>query len=212
VGLVCLTPWPGQFHRYLSPLTPFLTTAAVVAIAVGIDWSRRQRPVVRRVGPVLLVGLLGLAIAAQTWMARRHFQVRAEEGRSYVSQAQPRGPAQFFHDESWRNWERAVEWIGLHAPADAIVASGSPHLIYLRTGRRSIMPPMEANPELARQLMEAVPVSYVIVDEMGFIDISRRYALPALESAPDRWKVVHEVGDARVYAWDHDRTTDTGSR
>src|SRR5205814_1997737 len=29
VGLTCTTPWPRQFARYLSPLAPFLTIAAV---------------------------------------------------------------------------------------------------------------------------------------------------------------------------------------
>src|SRR5262249_51603779 len=28
-GLICLTPWPGQLTRYLSPLTPFLALALV---------------------------------------------------------------------------------------------------------------------------------------------------------------------------------------
>ena len=29
-GLMCLTPWPTQFTRYLEPLAPFLTIAAVL--------------------------------------------------------------------------------------------------------------------------------------------------------------------------------------
>ena len=33
VGLVCMTPWPDQFTRYLVPLAPFLTIAAVSALS-----------------------------------------------------------------------------------------------------------------------------------------------------------------------------------
>ena len=33
VGLVCTTPWPAQFTRYLAPLAPFLAIAAVSALS-----------------------------------------------------------------------------------------------------------------------------------------------------------------------------------
>ena len=105
----------------------------------------------------------------------------------------------FFHDRSWQAWEKAVAWIDAHAPPDAIVATTSPHLCYLLTGRRAVLPPMEIDPVNARRLLEAVPVSYVIVDELEFADMSRRYALPAVENHPAGWRVVHEIDDTRIY-------------
>ena len=83
---------------------------------------------------------------------------------------------------------------------DAIVATSSPHLCYLLTGRRAVLPPMEIDPAHARRLLEAVPVSYVIVDEFSYpIDSSRRYALPAVESHPASWRVVHAIDGTRIY-------------
>ena len=82
----------------------------------------------------------------------------------------------------------------------AIVATTSPHLCYLLTGRRAVLPAMEIDPAHARRLLEAVPVSYVIVDEFSYpIDSSRRYALPAVESHPASWRVVHAIDGTRIY-------------
>ena len=92
-----------------------------------------------------------------------------------------------------------MAWISAHAPPDAIVATTSPHLCYLLTGRRAVLPPMEIDPVQARRLLEAVPVSYVIVDELEFADMSRRYALPAVEGDPAAWRVVHEIDGTRIY-------------
>ena len=69
----------------------------------------------------------------------------------------------------------------------------------VRTGLRAVLPPMEARPEHARRLMEAVPVSYVIIDELGFLDVSRRYAGPAIDD-PTHWRLVHTVDKTKTYA------------
>jgi hypothetical protein len=58
---------------------------------------------------------------------------------------------------------------------------------------------MDADPEQAHRLLEAVPVSYVIVDEMRHRDFSRRYALPAVESHPASWRLVHGIDGTRIY-------------
>jgi hypothetical protein len=58
---------------------------------------------------------------------------------------------------------------------------------------------MEANPEKARRLLEAVPISYVIVDEFRYRDFSRRYARPAVEGDPVGWPLVYSVKGTKVY-------------
>ena len=201
VGLVCTTPWPAQFTRYLAPLAPFLTIAAVSALSrigarcgcgnsvgrpLSDEWAR-QRPGARlhRAGPhcELVVPCPPGAFGFQFCSCSE----QADAARF------------FFHDRSWQAWEEAVAWIDAHAPPDAIVATASPHLCYLLTGRHAVLPPMESDPAHARRLLEAVPVSYVIVDEFEFLDISRRYALPAVESDPAGWRLVHAIDDTRIY-------------
>lgn len=200
IGLVCLTPWPGQFARYLAPLAPFLCIAAIIAVARwGGALRAEDRRWRRRLLQLVLIGLVTLTVVSQVYTVRQLFKIREREGATFVSSEQPDGPRLFYHNRTWRAWEQAIVWIDAHAPDDAVVATSSPHLCYLLTGRRSVLPPMEVDPVNARRLLEAVPVSYVIVDEMEFVDVARRYALPAVRSAPQRWQLVHSVQGTQIY-------------
>ena len=105
----------------------------------------------------------------------------------------------FFHDRTWQAWEETAAWVSAHATSDVIVATSAPHFFYLRTGVRAILPPMEADPARARRLLETVPVSYVIVDKLDFVDVSRRYARPAVEGDPAHWQVVHAIDGTKIY-------------
>jgi len=58
---------------------------------------------------------------------------------------------------------------------------------------------MDADPERARRLLEAVPVSYVIVDDFRHRDFSRRYARPAVESDPVGWHLVYSIEGTQIY-------------
>jgi hypothetical protein len=202
VGLVCTTPWPGQFTRYLAPLAPFLTIAAVTTLSwIGAALRARQHRWATPLGRLALASILVLAFIVQAysaqWTFRRH---QSAESSSFVPEGSSAAASRFFfHDRSWQAWEQAVAWIDAHAPPDAIVATTSPHLCYLLTGRRAVLPPMEINPVHAWRLLEAVPVSYVIVDELEFADMSRRYALPAVENHPAGWRLVHEIDNTRIY-------------
>ena len=59
--------------------------------------------------------------------------------------------------------------------------------------RPAVSPPIEPDPARARVLGESIPVSYVIVDELGFVDVTRRYALPPVESDPAGWQLALSV-------------------
>ena len=202
VGLVCTTPWPAQFTRYLAPLAPFLTIAAVSALSwIAAALRARELGWASTLGRVWLASVLVLTFIVQAHAARSMFRYHeSAEACSFVPAGSNADAARFFfHDRFWRAWEEAVAWIGAHAPPDAIVATASPHLCYLLTGRHAVLPPMESDPVHARRLLEAVPVSYVIVDELEFVDISRRYALPAVENDPTSWRLVHSIGATRIY-------------
>jgi hypothetical protein len=105
----------------------------------------------------------------------------------------------FSHDRSWQAFEEAANWIDAHARPDAIVATTAPHFLYLLTGLRTVIPPMEPDPAHARRLIEAVPISYVIIDELKFLDMSRRYARPAVEGDPLGWHPVHSINGTQIY-------------
>jgi hypothetical protein len=202
VGLVCTTPWPAQFTRYLAPLAPFLTIAAVSALSwIGSALRARELGWMSTLGRAGLASVLVLAFIVQAYTVRWLFGQRQSAWvSSFVFGGSSAEASRFFfHDRFWRAWEEAVSWIDANAPLDAIVATASPHLCYLLTGRHAVLPPMDSDPVHARQLLEAVPVSYVIVDELEFIDISRRYAFPAVGGDTAGWRVVHEIDDTRIY-------------
>jgi hypothetical protein len=200
VALTWTTPWPAQFNRYLMPLAPFLSICAVLALsqladALGKDRGNWLR-IASRAG---FGGIVSLMFAAALYTSIRLFQLWTLPEAIVL----PRGNTNyrwFAHDASWQTWEEVTTWIDTHTPREAIVATSAPHFLYLRTGRRAVLPPMDPDPAAARRLLESVPVSYVIVDELEFVDISRRYARPAVESDPAHWQVVHSIGDTKTYA------------
>ena len=65
----------------------------------------------------------------------------------------------------------------------------------------AIMPPYEADPARAEELLAGVPVSYMVVDQLDFLDVSRRYAAPVAAAGRDRWSLVYAASDSgpRIY-------------
>jgi hypothetical protein len=178
------------------PVTPVLVLAAFS----GLDVIRRRvRPQIRN---GLTMGLLVVPIAmVQTFVAYSTYTWQ----RGQVSQEDLGGQAHaasyFYFTAGWQGMERAFLWLRDHVEADAIVACSTPHQAYLRTGRRAVMVPFEADPKHCLELLDSVPVEYVIVDSLAFIDVARRYVAPALALEPESWVLVHEdvPGDVKVY-------------
>ena len=59
--------------------------------------------------------------------------------------------------------------------------------------RPAVSPPMEPDSARARVLRESAPVSYFIVDKLGFMDVTRPYALPPVESDSAGWQLALSV-------------------
>jgi hypothetical protein len=194
IGLVWVTPWPGQFARYLMPLSPFLAVSAVLPLASTVSTSLRmpQRWMIA-LARVVLACVLLLAFAAEGYVLLKVFRQRNKSEAIVIPPTGGKGYHLFYHDSSWQAWEKAADWIVTHARSDAIVATTAPHFFYLRTGHRAVLPPMEPGPVRVRRLLEAVPVSYVIVDKLEFLDLSRRYALPAVNGDPIGWHLVYSI-------------------
>jgi hypothetical protein len=200
VGLVWITPWPAQFTRYLVPLGSFLSISAVLSLSqIGAVFQMGKPAAKNTPIRMAIVAVLVLTFATEAYPSMKLFRFR---GSAEGLTIEPPGRARqrlFAHDSYWQSWEQATNWLGGQALPDAIIATSAPHWLYLRTGRRAVLPPMESDPIRARRLLEAVPVSYVIVDQLEFLDISRRYALPAVESDSAEWRLVKAFDDTRIY-------------
>lgn len=188
LALITLTPWEQQVGRYLMPLAPltvlgFLTTLDAIT-------SRGTRPGVRRLvgaglGGIVLMQALVLVIV----FGRQHPLTAAGDQRL------------FFYPPSWREHGTAVAWLAHAASADQIVATSTPHWVYLSTGLRAVLPPFEIDAAEAERLLEGVPVDYLVVDDLEFVDVTRRYAEPVVRAYPDRWTLVHgdPTSGSRIY-------------
>ena len=201
--LIVVTPWPGQFWRYLAPLMPLFTIATAVSLdAVARLLARalartRAMPGGRLAGSAWWLpsaGVAALMLAVQTYTLREltsewsAVEYRGRDGR-------PVRYRLFYYDELWRKHDKAIDWVAQHAPRGSVVVTTTPHWLYLRTGLRSVMPPYEADPARANELIASVPARYLILDSLKFLDVSARYVAPVLTRYPEQWRLVF-AGDS----------------
>jgi hypothetical protein len=192
--LMSITPWAAQFPRYLAPLTPFL------ALALGGTVHRlsgKRSGVARVLGSlaaVLVLVAIGMQAKALFVLYTRNSAVAEQVDRS-GTRATGR---LFYYDRADRSFDESLTWLAAHAGPDAVVATSAPHTAFLRTGRKAVMPPMEADPAEAQRLLDSVPVDYLMIDELGFIELSRRYGEPVVHAHPAAWELVYDRG-VRIY-------------
>jgi hypothetical protein len=201
VGLICLTPWPGQFWRYLAALAPISLLFFVdTLLAAGRRLVRTKTALGRTVGSLVvtapLAGMMLLSAAVASEMLRHCPTVTNHDPSGRAVTYRP-----LIYPADWPPLDQAFEWVRRHATPEAVIASAVPHMSYLRTGHLSVLPPFELRPDSALRLMDEVPVSYVVLDSFDEPGVSRRYAAPAVESRPDRWRLAYTAPDgrARVY-------------
>jgi hypothetical protein len=203
IALVIITPWTNQFRRYLMPVTPMLVIAAIVGAQQVRTRLNELRPASARViGRAGLLWLLGTTFAVQAYGVSVIYHERKYLSASFDGTNRWNSPRWFYYDKSWVTWSAAVDWIKANAASDAVIATTSPQLCYLRTGRLSVFPPMEVNAVEAGRLLDSARVSYVIVDEFQFLDIARRYALPAVTGDHSPWHEVQRFHETRIFQRD----------
>jgi hypothetical protein len=101
----------------------------------------------------------------------------------------------FTFEADYEDLDRGLMWLARHAAPADIIASTTPHWVFLRTGLKAVFPPFERNVARANQLMDSVPVRYVVVLDW----LSRRYALEAVRNAPSAWQVVYSNNHCTIY-------------
>ena len=201
-GLICLTPWPGQITRYLAPLAPFLTLSFVLFLASFRDYARRRGTVNwERVGTILPALVLSTVLVGQVYSALRSYKVRHDQGLIHAAEGSVSEGRLFYYGEGWASFDASLDWMRRNARPGEVAATSSPHWAYLKTGLKAVMTPMESDVVKIQLLLDSVPVTYLIIDQLDFIDITRRYAEPCVLKHPDRWKEVYASKDrkTRIY-------------
>ena len=184
---VCAMTFNEEFGRYLSGIVPLfvlLLFTALLTIRLPALFERSRMAIIALTLGGLFAGE-GLALRAafpagltpvtHTWHGH---------GASYHL---------FSYADTFRSFDEAIDWVAGRAAGGDVIASSQPHWVYLRTGKRAVMPPFERDPAVQQTLLDSVPVSYVIVDGDGF-SATREYSLPAL-ATNGRWERVYRSQD-----------------
>jgi hypothetical protein len=201
LGLICLTPWPDQFWRYLAPLTPLSYLCLIVALGAAARALGRLGEGGRWIGACLATGPIAGILLVQVAIAA--FFLRGLLPVSYYREDGSEQPGRLLtYEPAWHALDPAFEYLRRHAEPDAVIATSVPHLAYLRSGRRAVLPPMVTDPDTAARYLDAVPASYLVIDEFGRPGIAERYAAPVIDTHPNDWRLVYTTPGTgvRVYA------------
>jgi hypothetical protein len=194
LAAMSITPFPEQFLRYLLPLSPFFFLLLFEALV----WLNAQSRVLR-IGfgreAAALFGLALLAVmGAEELRDERELYRFHHDKVDYLHHGQQTSYRLFYYSPGYREIDQGLDWLRARAKRDDIVAASDPQWVYLRTGLKSVLPPLESDTHAAEQLIDSVPVRYLFVDETVY----RRYASHLVNSNPDLWKCSWRSAEDRV--------------
>ena len=195
MGGMCLAPWPDQFGRYLAPLIPFLAFSLFkLLIAVkenspkflGAKWKGIG---VIAIQSVVVLVILSQALALALLYGKKHLEV-IYEGPS----GQKVDYHLFFYYHPYKLLDAGLDWLKIRARPDDIIAANMPQWVYLRTGLRAVMPPFEKNPTRVQELLDSVPVRYILIEntKKGG-NFTTMYASKVVKNSPAKWKLVYST-------------------
>ena len=201
VVLLCATPWPEQFRRYLVPITPFLLISLFTGVLSVGNWIRMSRSkLIRKCALVAPMVVLALIFEAELKSLEAMYKYHLDRVRSETNEGTLVDYRLFYYDSTSKSLDDGLDWLKRKTKAADVVATSMPHWAYLRKGLKAVRPPLEANSERAQALLDSVPVAYVVLDKSDE-GSSNAYMLPLLQGNPRAWKLVYadEKGGARIY-------------
>jgi hypothetical protein len=188
LAAICATPFQKQFVRYLLPLYPFLALALFELLVWATARARRRWPALPRplgaAVPWLVVGLVALRVTSEVravYAYRYHDVAYQQDGR-------PVSYRLFYYGPEGIDFDAALDWVNQHAAPGDTLASGDPQWAYLRTGRRCVLPPFIIDGKKGQQLIDTVPVKYLLASVNP--GPYQRFTAPLLADNPDAWRRV----------------------
>ena len=202
VLLLCATPWPEQFRRYLTPVTPFLLASLFSCVLAVGNWLRMLRPkLVRKCAPIALMTVLALIFGAQldSLYSMYHYHLDGVRSETYAGKLV--NYQLFYYNPSSESLDYGLDWLKKRAKPEDVVAASMPHWVYLRTGLKAVRPPLESNRDRAQALLDSVPVAYIVLNFEGEMQFVNDYILPLVQDDSQAWKFVYtdEKGLVRIY-------------
>lgn len=199
LAMISITPWPSQFWRYLAPLTPLSLMFLILALKAAArqlarydEWGKTTGAFVAN-GPLAAMLLVQVVIAAGL--------LRLLPISYYAPDGTERQGRLLTYEPVWHALDPAFEFLRHRARPGEVIATSVPQLAYLRTGHRTVLPPLEPDAKTATRYLDAVPVSYLVLDELGLPGISERYAAPLVTRDPTSWRLVFTTPGTGVHVY-----------
>jgi hypothetical protein len=186
---ICTTPWPGQFMRYLVPAEPFLLLASFGCLLELGRLTRRKFPSSSLGSAIpLAIVLLMVAESALSWISgNRNFCNKAvyEDVKGVAREYRL-----FHYAGAASSAQTGLKWLVAHADRRAIVAVSMPQWVYLKTGLKTVMPPLDSDPQKAQRLIDTVPATYVILDKLAMESYFNKRFSGLVLNSPGKWRLV----------------------
>jgi hypothetical protein len=199
LGMIALTPWPSQFWRYLAPLTPLSLMLLILMLQAAAHRLSRKGKRGAAAGSAVVTVPLATMLLIQVVIAAGFLRLLPIS--YYTSDGTERPGRLLTYEPVWHALDPALEYLRRTAAPGAIIATSVPQLAYLRTGHQAVLPPLESDPDRAARYLDAVPASYLVLDQLGLPGISERYAARVIEHYPDSWRLAYTTPGTgvRVY-------------
>ena len=165
--------------RYLMPLVPLILFYATDGALLAAGYVRSLRGVAT---PAVAILAVVAAVGLLAQLAR--VPANVEMIRQYA-----RGDRYAGYHPAWRSFFGAADWIAATTPADAVVTVRKPRLLHLWADRKVLEYPFSTDADSVLSVI--LESDYVVVDQIS--GTTGRYLVPAIESAPARFRVVHQT-------------------
>ena len=105
----------------------------------------------------------------------------------------------FYYAPLGAAFDQALDWLQNHAESTDVIAATDPQWVYLRTGRKAVLPPFEPNGKTAQRLIDTVPVKYLVAASNGPY---ARFTSPLLDANPARWNRIWSSTDGELAVYE----------
>jgi hypothetical protein len=204
LAAVCVTPFQKQFVRYLMPLYPFFALALFQLLAKLVRQPGFPATLVPGFARSIPVWLVISVIGYQDFEGLRKLYGLNYHDVAYEQRGQLVKYKLFYYAPLGAAFDQALDWLQTRAEPTDVIAATDPQWVYLRTGRKAVLPPFESNGKTAQRLIDTVPVKYLIVEsrpERLGLGAYHRFTSALLRENPSAWDRVwsSDEGSIEIY-------------
>jgi len=193
---ICATPFQSQFPRYLLPLFAFLALALFELLVWVTARVRRRWPGFPQALATAVPWAVLAVVASRAAIETLELYADHRQQVSYVQNGRPVSHRLFFYDPKAAAFDAALDWLDRRAAPGDVLAASDPQWAYLRTGRRTVLPPFPFEGREGQRLLDSVPVKYLVTSTE--VDSYKRFTTRLLTANPEAWRQVWSGSNGEV--------------